>query len=138
MRLGRKTYGWVVLMVVFLWFGWRWTHPPQKAMDIMADCAWNGKAKAWVDLNRDGKLDPGEPPLAGVAFLIDDVRNGYRKVGNPAVSNDQGEADLMVWIPGCPATEFEVYAEPPVGYKISGPQRMRPAIGATSSFGFRK
>jgi len=104
--------------------------------DQVADCGWDGVAKAWLDKNRNGKWEPNEPPLAGVTFFIDDTLNHYTNVGKEAVSDRTGRADVNVWLPGCPAVEFEIYATPPAGYRLTTPARMRALGKKLFEFGF--
>ena len=89
-----------------------------------ADCAWYDEASAWVDENQNGVWDPEEEPLAGVEFIIDDVRNKYQDVGDEAISNEEGKAQLSVWLPGCPSVEFEISAKPPEGFQPTTPDRV--------------
>ena len=88
------------------------------------DCIWTARGYAWLDENRNGVQDAGEPPLEGVMFLIDDVRNGYQRVGERGVSDAEGNAEFGVFIAGCPPTEFEVYALAPAGYEHTTPPRL--------------
>jgi hypothetical protein len=106
----------------------------------MADCAWSGTAQAWVDTNNNRVRDPGEPPLPGVTFHVNDTYNGYPDVGRAnGTSNWKGEAGLTVWLPGCPKVEFEVYADTPPGYRAIS-DAMQPADGNSTGqvfeFGF--
>src|ERR1041384_427924 len=104
--------------------------------EVAADCGWDAVAKAWLDKNRNGKWDPNEPPLAGGRFFVDDTLNHYTNVGKGAVTNQDGQTSVRVWLPGCPAVEFEIYATPPAGYRLTSPARM-PAHGKTLfEFGF--
>lgn len=105
-----------------------------------ADCAWGGMASAWVDMNNNGMRDPGDPPLPGVTFHVNDTLNGYSDVGfSDSSSNWKGEAGLTVWLPGCPEAEFEVYADTPAGYRALSNAR-QPARDRSSDqvfeFGF--
>jgi hypothetical protein len=98
-----------------------WTNVLMLSMFVLAgcsaDCFFAGTVKAWVDNNEDGMWDPDEPPLSGVQFFIDDVRNHNTNVGDGAISNETGETLVYVWLPGCPKVRFEIYAEPPAGYR---------------------
>ena len=85
------------------------------------DCVWSDKAKAWVDENQNGVWDEGEISLAGVQFIIDDVQNDYQDVGREATSDENGDANLVVWLPGCPGVLFEISAQPPDGYRSTTP-----------------
>ena len=80
------------------------------------DCAWSSSVKTWIDSNRDGLLNRGEPPLPGVEIHVDDRGNQLVDVGWPAISHADGEVRLNVSIPGCEQTVFEIYVEVPAGY----------------------
>ncbi len=43
---------------------------PDKAYLPISDCAWTGKAFTWIGVNANGVLDPGEPPLPGLALQV--------------------------------------------------------------------
>jgi hypothetical protein len=108
-----------------------------------ADCAWWNEAEAWVDENQNGVWDDGEKPLAGVQFIIDDIRNNLQDVGEEAISGEDGKAALSVWLPGCPTVEFEISAKPPDGFQATTPDRVpvskqaiRKAGEVVFSFGF--
>ncbi|MBN2006200.1 MAG: hypothetical protein JXA21_22785 [Anaerolineae bacterium] len=92
---------------------------------VLHDCMMTTTAAAWVDMNANSVWDDGEAPLKGVAFHVDDVRNGYEDVGNPSVSGWSGTGAIEVWLPGCPKTRFELYATPPVGYRLTTEARLR-------------
>ena len=111
---------------------------PTPTLVIFADCRWEARARAWVDENGDGSLDPGEPPLAGVQFAVDDTVNSYRNV-DKATSDASGEGRLFVFVPGCPRAEFAVRADPPAGYRLTTPSPV-PATGSnpTIQFGFAR
>jgi hypothetical protein len=104
--------------------------------EVTADCGWDAVAKAWLDKNQNGKWDPTEPPLGGVRFFVDDTLNHFTKVGRQAVSNHAGQADVSVWLPGCPSVEFEVYAKPPEGYLPTTPPRIEAKGRELFEFGF--
>jgi hypothetical protein len=102
------------------------------------DCFFAGTAKAWVDTDKDGIWDPGEPPLRGVRFFVDDVRNDIANVGDESISDEAGEAPVYVWLPGCPRVRFEIYPEVPSGYVLTTAPRL-PARGTDEGpffFGF--
>jgi hypothetical protein len=103
-----------------------------------ADCIFAGTAKAWVDRDKDGVWDPDEPPLSGVRFFIDDVKNKITNVGDESVSDEAGEASVYVWLPGCPSVRFEIYPEVPSGYILTTAPRLpaREADKGPFSFGF--
>jgi len=104
------------------------------------DCGWDGKAWAFLDENANGAEDPGEPPLAGVQFKVDDVAKGLTNIGTTAISDQTGKANFSVRLPGCPRVEFEVYAQAPVGYGGSTTERLtaREVAGNVFVFGFFK
>lgn len=109
-----------------------------------ADCAWLGIAKAWIDENENGYMDDGEIPLEGVSFHVDDIRNKYIDVAEPVTTDGNGDAQLDVWLPGCPDVDFEVYADVPEGYRPTTNSRLEASRtfwgnlkwNATYSFGF--
>jgi hypothetical protein len=83
------------------------------------DCAWYGSARTWIDSNGNGLVNPGEPPLAGVEIHVDDVRNQLVNIGWPAVTDQDGDTQFNVSIPGCLDTVFEIYVEVPEGYRMT-------------------
>ena len=95
-----------------------------------ADCAWHSLAKAWVDSNRDGLVNQGEQPLRDVEIHVDDVENHLIDVGRPAITDQDGEAQLNVSISNCSNSVFEVYANFPEGFRIT----TRPRIAVNRDF----
>ena len=85
----------------------------------IADCAWHGSARTWIDANGDGLVNKGELPLADVEIHIDDVQNRLVDIGWPAVTNQNGDVELNVPMPKCFDTVFEIYAHTPDGYRIT-------------------
>jgi hypothetical protein len=85
----------------------------------VADCGWHGSAKAWIDSNRDGLVNNDESPLGNIAIHIDDVQNHLVDVGWPAITDHYGDAQLNVSIPGCSNSVFEIYADPPEGFRVT-------------------
>jgi hypothetical protein len=109
--------------------------------DIAIDCEWRGRANAWIDEDKNGTRNANEPPLQGVEFFVDDVTNRFTDVGEEAVSNEKGSAELYVFLPDCPRVDyFEVYAEPPSGYQETTQSRIRAHLDSDKpfSFGFAK
>ena len=100
------------------------------------DCLWTGTGQTWLDENENGRWETTEPALADVRFRIDDTRNGYTDVGDEAISDDTGTADLTVWLPGCPRTTFVVSAEPPPAYSLTTASRLSARGEAPLAFGF--
>ena len=79
-------------------------------------CQWLRVAYAWVDLDRDGRQAPAEPPLAGVRFVVEDDAG---ELGGAAVLSDaQGAAVLAVPGMACGASggRLVIDALPPPGY----------------------
>lgn len=100
------------------------------------DCIWTGQGQAWVDKNENGVWDAGELALANVRFRVDDVQNGHTDVGDEAITGNTGETTVTVWLPGCPRTAFEVYAEPPPDYSLTTAPRLSPQNDTPFAFGF--
>jgi hypothetical protein len=101
-------------------------------LHIFADCAtFPYHVSTWVDENRNGNRDSGEPPLAYVQVYMDDIHNNFLKVVS-GVTDADGRTGLRVFIAGCVATEMEVYAEAPEGYCFTTPERLQSNL----SFGF--
>jgi streptogramin lyase len=108
-------------------------------VETPGDCIWQGVAQAWIDQNENGIWDSNEHPLPGISFFVDDVLNNLLQVADYATSNLQGDARLLVWLPGCPDVKFEVYPEVPKQYHLTTPQRLTAPVTATAKalqFGF--
>jgi hypothetical protein len=90
------------------------------------DCAWHSSARTWVDSNGDGLINNGERPLGDVEIHIDDVQNRLVDVGWPVITDRNGDARLnaLVLMLGCSEVVFEVYANPPQGYRITTKPRI--------------
>lgn len=102
------------------------------------DCIYSAKVSAWLDANQNGIRDAGELPLEGILFHVDDIHNGFRKVGN-AVSTHAGDARVAVWMPGCPTVTLEVYSDAPDEYRLTTAERFRADLSqpdAEFSFGY--
>ena len=85
----------------------------------VADCTWQASARAWVDLNSDGRMNRGEPPLSNVQIHVADVQNQLIDVNWPATTDKDGDVQFNVSIPGCSDTVFEIYVDVPEGYRIT-------------------
>ncbi|HKG55213.1 MAG TPA: hypothetical protein VKB04_13205, partial [Anaerolineales bacterium] len=85
----------------------------------VADCAWHGSAKAWIDSNRDGLVNDDESLLGNVVVHIDDVKNRLVDVGWPAITDPYGDAQLHVSIPSCSNSVFDIYADIPEGFRVT-------------------
>src|SRR5919108_3907390 len=67
----------------------------------MTDCAWYGSARAWIDANADGQVDPDEPPLSDVKIHVDDKQNQFLEISWPIFTDRDGEVQLSMPLPGC-------------------------------------
>jgi hypothetical protein len=85
----------------------------------IADCVWSSSVTAWIDSNGDGLFNRNESPLREVEIHVDDLHNQRVDAGWPAITDQNGEADLYVSIPGCSETVFEVYVDIPEGYRLT-------------------
>ena len=85
----------------------------------VADCAWHGSAKAWIDSNRDGLINNDESPLGNIAIHINDVENRFVDVAWPAITDKHGQVQLNVSIPNCSNSVFEIYADIPEGFHVT-------------------
>ncbi len=91
------------------------------------DCAWHASAKAWVDLNGDGLVDRGEPPLDNVKIHVNDIESRLIPLGAPgwtAVTDQDGNVQFNIPIPGCEDTTFEIYADVPENYRMTTKPRL--------------
>lgn len=111
----------------------------------IVECTWHGSARAWLDSNGDGVIDPGEAPLSGVEIHVDDIRNQLTDVNWPAATDRDGDAQLFASIPGCEETVFAIYVDIPDAYRLTTAARIqvRPEIWGSPgdervySFGFQ-
>ena len=85
----------------------------------IVDCSWHGFARTWLDMNGDGLVNNGEPPLSDVEISVDDVQNQLVDIGWPAITDKNGEVRFNVPMPECSDTVFEIYADTPQGYRIT-------------------
>ena len=85
----------------------------------ISDCTWQGSARTWLDSNRDGMVNEGEPPLSDVGVHINDLENRLLHVNWPAITDEDGDVSFNVSIPGCSNTIFEIYVDIPEGYHIT-------------------
>ena len=89
------------------------------------DCEWHGSARTWIDLNDDGSVNDGEPPLGNVEIHIDDVKNQRENIGWPAITNTDGDVQLNVSMSGCPDVDLEMFvANTPKGYRLTTEPRI--------------
>ena len=85
----------------------------------VVDCSQHGFARTWLDVNGDGLVNNGEPPLSDVEISVDDVQNQLVDIGWPASTDKNGEVRFNVPMPDCSDTIFEIYADTPQGYRIT-------------------
>jgi hypothetical protein len=92
--------------------------------DGIVDCTWHASARAWLDLNGDGWVNGGEPPLSDVEIHVDNVGNQLLNVSWPEITDKNGDVLFNVSIPGCSDTLFEIYVNIPEGYRITTQPRI--------------
>ena len=85
----------------------------------VADCSWQASARAWIDSNGDGLPNPGEPPLTDVRIHIDHLQNQSGNLSWPGRTDQNGEVQFDISMPGCPDTLLEIYTEIPEGYRVT-------------------
>ena len=90
----------------------------------MTDCAWYGSARAWIDANADGQVDPDEPPLSDVKIHVDDKQNQFLEISWPVITDRNGEVQLSMSIPGCSGSRFEIFVDIPQGYRLTTSARI--------------
>ena len=100
-----------------------------------ADCIWYASAQTWIDSNRDGLVNPGESPLRDVKIHVADLQNQLATVSWPAITDQDGDVQLSMSIPGCANTIFEIYVDVPEGYRITTRPRLavQPTLWESSS-----
>ena len=90
----------------------------------VADCLWRASVMTWVDTNGDGRVNDGEPPLGQVDIHIGDVQNQLMSLSWPVRTDNDGDTQLNISIPGCVDTILEIYVEPPGGYSLTTKPRI--------------
>ncbi len=108
---------------------------PTATVEILADCFWSAQVFAWVDSDRDGTRDEGEPPLEGVQ-----VNFSLTFLSGETTGAD-GTAHVSGMHPGaCDWTRpMNVVAKAPGGYEPT----TEPAVAYSESrdqyeFGFKR
>jgi hypothetical protein len=104
----------------------------------MEYCAWQGSAKAWIDTNRDGLVDMGEPPLSDVEIYIKDVQNQLFDLSWPVITDQEGAVQFDVSLPGCSNTLFEISVEIPEGFRMTTLSRIEVNADVSSSPGTQR
>ena len=90
----------------------------------VAGCTWHSSARVWIDSNQDGLINHGESPLRDVAIHIDDVQNKLVDIGWPAITDRYGDVQLQVSIQDCSNSVFEIYADLPMGFRLTTSPRI--------------
>lgn len=103
----------------------------------VADCTWYASAQTWIDSNADGLVNPGESPLRDVKIHVDDLQNQIKNVSGPAITDQDGDVQMSISIPGCADTVFEIYVDIPTGYRITTSPRLsiQPELWGNSGTG---
>lgn len=90
----------------------------------LADCTWQVAARAWVDWNADGHVDPHEPVLDDVPIYVGDMHNQLLGTLRPLETDQNGEIQLSVPIAGCQETVVEIFVDIPKGYRATTQPRI--------------
>jgi hypothetical protein len=104
----------------------------------MEYCAWQGSAKAWIDTNRDGLVNIGEPPLSDVEIYITDIQDQLFDISWPVITDQEGDVQFDVSLPGCSNTLFEISVEIPEGYRTTTRSRIEVNADVSSSPGTQR
>ena len=104
----------------------------------MEYCAWQGSAKAWIDTNRDGLVNIGEPPLRDVEIYIRDVQNQLFDLSWPVITDQKGAVQFDISLPGCSNTVFEISVEIPEGFRTTTRSRIEVNADVSSNPGTQR
>jgi hypothetical protein len=100
-----------------------------------ADGFANAKVFTWLDLNANGQVDQGEPPLENVAAMLirfeqyplkqvfEDIHSKTYFEGE-GITDIKGTTNLFIFMPGCTRHCWDGYSvavEVPSGYKPTTP-----------------
>ncbi len=91
-----------------------------------ADVIWRATAYGWLDEDADGAWDPGEELLAGVRFRAES--RSHHTSAHPLMNETSGQDELVAMVAlrwGDPPLTFDVWAEPPPGYRPTTAPRIR-------------
>jgi hypothetical protein len=88
-------------------------------IDRIADCTWQGSARAWIDSNGDGRVGANEPPLGGVEMYVEQDQFQLIDLRLPVITDRNGDVQFNVSLPACSKTLFEIYVNVPQGYRIT-------------------
>jgi hypothetical protein len=89
-----------------------------------ADCTWYASAQTWIDANGDGRVNAGESPLSDVKIHVAALQNQLTTVSWPEITDQDGNVQLSMSIPGCAETIFEIFVDIPEGYRITTRPRL--------------
>ena len=103
-------------------------------IDSIADCTWQGYARAWIDSNGDGRVGANELPLGGVEMYVEQDQFQLIDLRLPVITDRNGDVQFNVSLPGCSKTLFEIYVNIPQGYRITTRPRIEvsPDVEANS------
>ena len=87
----------------------------------LCDAFWTVTAKVWVDANGNGLWDIGEQPLQGVEVWAKETpsTHGNRDKLTWSLSDSNGEAELDLFLAGCPKVTVEISATVPAGFHVT-------------------
>ena len=88
--------------------------------------------RAYLDTNRNGKLDPEDPPLEGAIFTATDARG----LGSGGITDGKGHA--MAWWPAESRYPVKLRMKPPKGkgYTHVTPEEVQITTGGSADFLF--
>lgn len=101
----------------------------------ISGCDWQASAKAWIDTNSDGLVNTGEPPLSDVEIYIKDAQNQLFDLSWPLITDQEGDVQFELSLPGCSNTVFEISVEIPEGYRTTTRSRLEVNAEVSSSPG---
>jgi hypothetical protein len=91
---------------------------------IVEPCEMHANARTWIDLNRNGVIDPGEPSLGGVNVRIEGFGESWH-AGGEGVTDWNGEVGLEGLTFACHDGELYVISSVPAGYELTTPPRLK-------------
>ena len=99
----------------------------------VVECGFESWTRSWLDSNKDGRWDEGEPPLADIQFVI----TGPAFTGTRTRNTDStGTLEFFLFAAGCNHPKFVFVATVPDGFLLTTSQRRVAVNGDTLSFGF--
>eukprot|EP01133_Synstelium_polycarpum_P017538 gene17538-20928_t len=75
--------------------------------------------RTWIDTNSNGKLDAGEPPLAGVLVSLLEANTNQPIMINGVPVTTTSDANGFWYITNLPANQYIVKFTPPAAYKVT-------------------